>query len=262
MTATVISVLMNKGGVGKTSLLTNLAALAAKDGKKVLLIDADAQANASLALGTDYAHISIYDVILGGATADEAIIQVMPGLDLLPSNTRLSNLIFQVKSEDFLTLFNFVEDLKKGYDLILIDTPPSLELIAGNVLKVSDQIVIPFMPELFGVNGLMNVVEVIQDFKEKVNPKLDILGIVGTMVSSSTKLHRELLEQATNYAAKKGLRMFKTTIPKSIQFANATAYYKTPATLLKQQTSKTLTYLTLYREMEEFINYEQLSGSI
>lgn len=247
----IISVMMNKGGSGKTSIITNIAALAAKDGKKVLLIDTDAQANAGIAFGVNYAKDSLYELIIGKKEVSEVKIEVLPGLDLIPSNTRLSNLIFKVDSSRFLTLLDFVQDLKSMYDLILIDTPPSLELIAGNVLRNSDKVIIPFMPEVYNVSGLMNVVELIEDFKENVNNDLEILGIVSNMVVNSTKLHRELLWQVEDFAERKGINVFTTIIPRSIQYANATAYYKTPAGILEQQTDKTRLYNELYREMEK-----------
>ncbi|AQX56541.1 chromosome partitioning protein ParA [Priestia flexa] len=231
---------MNKGGVGKTSLVTNLAGAITKQmKKKVLIIDTDGQGNSSIAFGfkqpNDFEY-TIYDVLMGEKNAKDVIIEVSPHLHILPSNKDMNFLEFDILpnlhqyGEPFKLLTRHVVGIQDQYDYIFIDTPPSMGLVAGNVLAIADKVIIPFAPETFGVNGLINVIEGVSDFKKKENPSLEIAGVVGMMLDSRTSLHGELIKQARQYCFEHDINMCDTVIPKSIRFANATAYDGKPAT--------------------------------
>ena len=241
----IISALANKGGVGKTNLTTNLAANLAKN-NRVLLVDLDSQANATSSFGLRNNPLSIYDIYRGYKTPQEVIINYNTNLDILPSNRELSKLIFHMDEPTIFSLLDFLKEL--DYDYIILDTPPSLELIARNVLKVADEVFIPFVPELFSVDSLINVVEIVEQFQEK-RKGLVISGVVAYMVDNRLKLHKDLLEQVEDYCEQKGLVLFKTQIPRSVQFANSVVYEKVPALLGKKQTDKTNTLNELFEEM-------------
>lgn len=235
----VIAIAMNKGGVGKTSLVTNLAAAIAStySGKKALIIDTDGQGNSSIAFGKnpqEFEH-TIYDVFLGEIPIRDAIVPIAEGLDLIPANQDMNLLEFDVLMHmdkypsPFLLLKNNLATIKDQYDYILVDSPPSMGLISGNVLAAADSVIIPFVPELFAVQGLIRVIETMDEFIQRTNSNLKLSGIVGMMVDSRTILHSEMLQKARQYCLKRDLKMFETIIPKSIRFANSTAYEGKPA---------------------------------
>ena len=236
----VIAISMNKGGVGKTSLVTNLAgAITKKFNKRVLVIDTDGQGNVSMAFGIKDPNkfdLTIYDVLMRKSKAEDVIIEVSPELHIMPANKDMNFLEFDILpnlkryGDPFKLLSRVVDSVKDEYDYIFIDTPPSMGLVAGNVLAMADKVIIPFAPETFGVSGLINVIEGVNDFKQEQNTKLKIAGVVGMMVDSRTILHSELLKQARQYCYKNNINMFDTVIPKSIRFANATAFDGKPAT--------------------------------
>lgn len=237
--AEVYAVSIQKGGVGKTSLITNLAALLAHDNKKVLLVDTDSQGNASMSFGLmpDSFKNTIYDVMTGEIQAREAIVNLAPNLDLLPSNDDLSFIDFDILTdlktypEPYQLIKKGLESIQDDYDYILIDSPPSITLVTGNVLAVADKVIIPFMPEPFGVQGLIRIVRAVNEFKEKENPKLSISGIVGMMIDSRTILHKQIMEQAQAYADSVGLKIFENTIPKSIRYSNSIAFENRPSSM-------------------------------
>lgn len=257
----VIAILINKGGSGKTSLVTNLAGAITKGfNKKVLIIDTDGQGNASMAFGIkdpNKLENTIYDVLMGDKKAEEVIIEITPNLHIIPANKEMNFLEFDILpnlkeyGDPFKLLSKVVEGVRDNYDYVLVDTPPSMGLVAGNVLALSDKVIIPFAPETFGVNGLINVLEGVKDFKANQNPKLEIAGVVGMMVDSRTILHSELLKQARQYCDKKGINMYDTVIPKSIRFANATAFDGQPATLTDSNNAIVKSYYELLNEVME-----------
>lgn len=247
----IIAVTMNKGGCGKTSVIANLGgALTRIHRKKVLIVDTDGQGNASIAFGMvqpNDLENTVYDVIMGKAKPEDVIWKVEDEeyrelLHILPANKDMNFLEFDILpnlhkfgGDPFRILKNSLGDFLNQYDYVLIDTPPSMGLVAGNVLALADKVIIPFAPETFGVNGLINVIEGVNDFKRDTNPDLKIAGVLGMMVNSRTWLHGELLQKARQYCESKNIKMFETVIPSSIRFANATAAEGKPATWTKER---------------------------
>lgn len=263
--AIVYAVCMNKGGVGKTSLVTNLASiLAKKHSKKVLIIDTDAQGNSSIAFGKNPYDFkdTVYDVLVYGLPPEKAIQKLRYGIDLLPANDDMNFLEFDVlpNLEKFPRPFYLLKDgmdkLKKEYDYIFIDTPPSLGFVVGNCLAYADRVIIPFVPEKYDVKGLVRVVKSINDFRQNYNPSLQVGGVVGMKVELMTQLHSEMLEEARRYCDKAGLHMFDTIIPKSIAYAKSVAYSRMPATLSSEARNKLVRY---YDELaHEFLMAESI----
>ncbi|MDA1509616.1 AAA family ATPase [Bacillus cereus group sp. TH36-2LC] len=240
MTAKVICINNNKGGVLKTTTTTNLAGVLSSKGYKVLIVDADNQGNATMAFGVDKNALrtTIYDVLAGGVPPEDAIINVHNTIDLLPSNRELISFEFDVigdtKSypEPFKLMTNALSHLKEVYDFILIDTPPSLGLMNGNVFTFTDHVVIPYAPELYSMDSLVEVVHVIRDFKQAFNPNLEILGVLRTLVNIHTNLHSGIIQETNRYACENDIHVFDTVIPNTIQFSNAVAFYERPATIV------------------------------
>jgi chromosome partitioning protein len=259
--AVIYAVSMNKGGVGKTSLVTNLAgAIGKKMNKKILIVDTDGQGNSSLAFGLNPNDLenTIYDVFMGDCEAEDAIINVGFNVDLLPANDDMNFLDFDVLTnikqyeKPFHMLKEALKDIKDSYDYIFIDTPPSMSLVAGNVLVASDKVIIPFTPETFAVKGLIRVIKAINEFKAKDNPKLEVQGVVGMMVQSGTVLHSEMLQQARRYCIENNITMYETIIPKSIRFANSTAYEGKPAVWTDASNTIVGAYYELMKEMFDY----------
>ena len=257
--AEIFTISMNKGGVGKTSLVTNLcgAIISEHKDKKILIIDADGQGNASIAFGLNPYEIedTLYDVLTKDVPIKDVAIEIEKNLHIVPSNNDMNFVEFDILpnikqySEPFKLLKNAVEKVEKDYDYIFIDTPPSMGLIAGNVLATAHKVIIPFMPEMFAVTGLIRVVDAIVDFKESVNPDLKIEGIVGMMVDTRTNLHNEMVEKARAYSAKNDITMYETVIPKSIRFANSFAYEQKPATMTDYRNHLVKSYFDLVGEL-------------
>lgn len=252
---------MNKGGVGKTSLVTNLAgAIGKKLNKKVLIVDTDGQGNSSLAFGINSNELdtTIYDVLLGNANAKDAIINVGYNVDLLPANDEMNfydmDVLTNIKmyQQPFHMLKKALEGITDHYDYIFIDTPPSMSLVAGNVLIASQKVIIPFTPETFAVKGLIRIIQAINEFKAKDNPNLEVEGVVGMMVQSGTVLHSEMLQQARRFCVENDITMYETIIPKSIRFANSTAYEGKPAVWTDSKNDIVSAYFELMKEWIEY----------
>lgn len=255
----VICVNNNKGGVLKTTTVTNLAGVIAETGKKVLVVDADNQSNVALSFGLnpDNFRTSLYDVLVSNVPAEDAIIPVHKNIDVLPSNRELISFEFDVIGniqdypEPFMLMTNTLGHLRKQYDYILIDTPPSLGLMNGNVFTFSDGVIIPFAPELFSMRSLTEVVGTISDFQLEFNPNLKILGVLRTLVDSRTNLHGDLIQETNKFANKNNIHVFDTIIPETVQFSNAVAYSRIPATLLpRKKRDKAVLYYELWSELE------------
>lgn len=267
--ARIISVITHKGGTLKTSLVTNIAGVLAQKKvtnrflarkNKVLIIDLDGQGNAGMSFGfkpdKDF-EVNVYDVLLEGADIHDVIKPAYKNIDILGANTDMISFELDVlaikkisSSRYFNLLKNAIEPILNNYDYILIDTPPSLGLIAGNVLTATDEVLIPFHPEPYSMQSLVTILRQIKEFKDKkLNENLEILGVVGTLVDSRTVLHSEILSQCRKYTSKIGVTMFDTVIPKSIRFANSVAYNGKPATLADKHNQLVRSYYELVDEM-------------
>lgn len=255
----------NKGGVLKTSITTNLSGVLAGKGRKVLIIDTDNQGNAALTFGKnpDAFEYTTYDVLVDGLAAEVAISNVYKDqsggkIDLLGSNDDMAFLDFDVLTqrekypEPFLLLKNAVAHLKNDYDFILIDSPPNLGLIAGNVLSFADEVIIPFQPESYSMRSLVKILQSILNFREQYNKELSVLGVVATLVDTRTTLHSQVLQECRKYCYEQGIQMFETVIPRSVRFASAVAYEGLPATLSSDRSNKiVLSYFELLHEIEK-----------
>lgn len=258
--AEIYSTVIGKGGIGKSSAIVNLAGCLSKNtDKKVLIIDTDSQGNASASFGLkpDEMADTLYDVMVKGKHAKEVIIKASDNIDILPSNADSAFLELDILPRldeypnPFGLLTKAIDEVRDDYDIILIDTPPSLGMIIGNVLTVSDKIIIPFVPEVFAIQGLVRALKAIDDFKKRENSKLEIAGVIPMMVDTRTTLHSEMLQTTRRYCLENGIHMFETIIPRSIRFASSTAYQGLPATLTNSTNPIITAYFDLMEEVFE-----------
>lgn len=265
MSARVIAVSSNKGGVLKTSVTTNLAGVLANKGKRVLIIDVDSQSNVALTFGInpdeyeEKVKHTIFDLLTATEPLDptNAILTVDKNIDLMATNddmiafefTVLENLQkFSVERRFFL-LKGIVDSLRELYDFILIDTPPNLGLTQGNVLTASDGIIIPFQPETYSMRSLLKSINVFREFKEDNNGNLEIIGIVPTMVKENTMIHRNIIVMLREYGQMNGIKVARNHIPNSIQYAASVGYEERPITISKPKDKLAKVYVDLEKEL-------------
>jgi len=223
--AMIIAMCNQKGGVGKTTSTINLGAALAEVGRKVLLVDFDPQGSLSVGLGVNphTLEYSIYNVLLGRDTTVENVINStkVPGLDILPSNIDLSaaevQLVSEVAREQ--TLLRVLEKIRDRYDVILIDCAPSLGLLTINALTAADKVIMPLECEFFALRGIALLNDTIVKVQDRLNPQLEILGILGTMYDPRTLHSREVLERVVEAF---GDRVFHTVIKRTVKFPETT----------------------------------------
>ncbi len=224
-----VAVLNQKGGVGKTTTAVNLGAYLAKAGKSVLLVDLDPQGNATSGLGIDKHTLSetMYDALFNHEAAPNILrVTDVDGLQLLPSNANLAGAEVQLVSslQRELQLKQMLEQFT--HDIVLIDCPPSLGLLTINALSAADYVLIPVQTEYYALEGLGQLLGVIQRVKEAINPTLEILGVVLTMFDSRTSLSDQVMDEVKKHF---GDKVFSTVIPRNVRLAEAPSFGKTIA---------------------------------
>ena len=223
--ALVIAMCNQKGGVGKTTTTINLGAALAELGRRVLLVDFDPQGSLSVGLGVNPHTLehSIYNLLLSRDTPIDDVIDRtgVENLDILPSNIDLSaaevQLVSEVAREQ--TLLRVLDSVKPRYDVILIDCAPSLGLLTINALTAADKVIMPLECEFFALRGIALLTDTITKVTDRLNPRLEILGILGTMYDARTLHSREVLERVVQAF---GDRVFHTVIRRTVKFPETT----------------------------------------
>ena len=222
---TIISIINQKGGVGKTTTAVNLAACLADKGHRTLLIDEDSQGNSTsgLSKSVDFEK-SLYDVLLDDEPVENAIVKTaVKKLHLLPASIDLAGAeseIAPLPDRESL-LKKKIESLREDYEYILIDCPPSLGLMTLNALVASDSIIIPIQAEFYALEGLSQLVKTVQVVSRRMNPRLHILGILLTMFDGRTNLSLQVAEEVKKYF---GSKVFRTVIPRTVKLSEAPSF--------------------------------------
>ena len=222
----VMAIINQKGGVGKTTTAVNLAACLAYKGKKVLLIDSDAQGNATSGLGIDRSNIelSVYDCLVDDKKIKAAIIRTKyKNLSDLPSAQELSaaeiELSYEENSEFFVK--KAISHIKDDYDYIIIDSPPALGLLTINIMTASDTVLIPIQCEYYALEGLAQLITTIKKIKKSLNKSLDIEGIIATMYDKRTNLSQEVYNEVKEHFPDK---TYETVIPRNVRLSEAPSF--------------------------------------
>ena len=220
----IIAVVNQKGGVGKTTTAVNLTAALHDLGLKVLLVDFDPQANATSGLGVDKRRIkhSVYDVVINGTDVSLAIIETKYG-HVLPSHPDLAGAgveLLSMASPNY-KLAEVLKQIRHKYDLILIDCPPSLELLTLNGLCAADGILVPVQCEYYALEGLSDLMSTLRAVKRKLNPGLDIFGVALTMFDGRTNFSTQVAQEVRRHFPGK---VFASVIPRNIRLAEAPSH--------------------------------------
>jgi len=260
----IISIINQKGGVGKTTTVINLAAGLTMKGKKILVIDLDPQGNATTGLGlsnTENSDLTIYSVLNGNRKISEVIQSTkFENLNLVSSNVDLSGLevetagdsrrAFKLKDE----LAPILNDSRGSYDYILIDCPPSLSLLTIMALVASDELVVPLQTEFFALEGLTQLMKTIERIKSNLNSSLNIRGILLTMYDKRNKLSGEVEQEARNYFKEK---VYQTVVPRNVRLSEAPSH-GVPVLLYDKSCPGSKSYFSF---TDEFLNQDKIVES-
>ncbi|AFB20636.1 ParA family protein [Rickettsia canadensis] len=248
----VIAIVNQKGGVAKTTTTVNLATAFAALNKKVLVIDLDPQGNSSTGFGISQQQRknTIYQVLINLIELKDAIIATnIPNLEIITSNTNLSAVeldLTKLKDREYI-LMKLLKEIKILYNYIIIDCPPSLNLLTVNALVASDEVLIPMQCDFYSLEGLSHLLKTIKIVEKKLNPKIKIVGILFTMYDKRNRLTEQVEDDVRKCL---GALVFKTVIPRNIKLSEAPSYGK-PAIIYDYKCSGAVAYMELTKEILE-----------
>ena len=222
----IIAIANQKGGVGKTTTSINLSACLAEKGQRVLVVDIDPQGNTTSGLGVEKTELenTVYELILGEAELDECLIKnVIDNLDVLPSNVTLAGAeidLIGVENREYI-LKNKLAEIEDKYDFIIIDCPPSLTMLTVNAMTTANTVLVPIQCEYYALEGLSQLIHTINLVQQRLNPDLEMEGVVFTMYDARTNLSLQVVE---NVKANLKQTIYKTIIPRNIRLAESPSH--------------------------------------
>lgn len=246
----VIAVANQKGGVGKTTTAINLSACLAEKQKKVLVIDMDPQGNTTSGFGIDKNQLeaTIYDALIGEQEIESCIHkEIYPNLDIIPSNVDLSGAeieLIGVEMKEFILKWQ-VERLIEQYEYIIIDCPPSLNMLTVNSMTTADTVLVPIQCEFYALEGLSQLIHTINLVKRRLNPELELEGVVFTMYDARTNLSLQVVENVKNNLQQ---TIYKTIIPRNVRLAEAPSH-GVPITVYDPKSTGAESYRELAEEV-------------
>ena len=250
----VLAVSNQKGGVGKTTTAINLGTALAAIGERVLIVDMDPQGNASTGLGVprETRRVTIYDVIVDGRSVDEAAVQTLvPGLWIIPADDDMSGVEIEISQADRRSyrlrdgLMKQGSDGHARYDYVLIDCPPSLNLLTLNAMAAADAVLVPLQCEFFALEGLTQLMKTIEMVRQSLNPTLEIQGLVLTMYDKRNSLSGQV---EADVRAHFGDKVYDAVIPRNVRVSEAPSFGK-PALIYDLKCAGSQAYLRLAREV-------------
>ena len=246
----IIAIANQKGGVGKTTTSINLSSCLAELGKKVLLVDIDPQGNATSGVGIIKQNLenTVYELFLEECTVSECLTQsAVDNLNVLPSNVNLSGAeidLIGVEGREFI-LKNILDSIKDLYDYIIIDCPPSLNVLTVNAMTAADSVIVPIQCEYYALEGLSQLIHTINLIQDRLNDKLEIDGIVFTMYDSRTNLSADVI---ANVKENIHLKIYDTVIPRNVRLAEAPSY-GLPIHMYDKKSAVSIAYQKLAKEV-------------